>query len=164
MKYTVKVLTSINCSSTGHYYAKAVIASDGKLDVRDVDMNDFRIMHHLKPFTYKGYPQYVLTAIADQLKRLYDDGDISVFEYDRDKNKRSLNLRYHEPHHAKARSMPPIPLKKLAAVNIMMPYPRNTLVRVVHCPTVGQSLLTMPAYYATLATIQAHHARQDSVS
>lgn len=94
-KYTVKVYDAVYCTSTTDYYATAVIIGGGKRDRREVDIRDFRMMWHDAPFTYKGYPSYVLRSIASQLKEKLDNGELSVYEHDRDGNRRYQDLRYH---------------------------------------------------------------------
>ena len=67
-------------------------------DAREVDISDFRLMHKNKPFTYNGYPAYVLAEIAKWYKKSWDKGNISVCETDQYGNERRENLRYHDEH------------------------------------------------------------------
>ena len=98
-KYHVKVFASLYCTSMCDYFATAIIIGGGRRETREIDLNGLRIMWHNKPFTYKGYPQYVSRSIADQLKQMLDEGELSVYEYDRDGNRRYHDLRYHHPDH-----------------------------------------------------------------
>ena len=96
-KYFVSVYSEIYCTSRTDYFAKVLITGGGKRDKRDVDLMDFRMMHQNSPLTYKGYPAYVLRSIATQLKEMLDEGELSVYEYDRDGIRRYHGLRYHNP-------------------------------------------------------------------
>lgn len=97
-KYMVKVSDEIYCTSTGHYFAKVWISDGATRDKRDIDLDGCRIMWKDKPFTYNGYPKYITQAIADGLKEKWDNGELSVYEFDRDGNRRYQQLRYHDPH------------------------------------------------------------------
>lgn len=98
-KYTVRLYGSVYCTSQCDYFAKAIIISKDGRETREIDLNGCRVMWHNKPFTYKGYPRYVQRSIAGQLKQMLDEGELSVYEYDRDGNRRYHDLRYHEPAH-----------------------------------------------------------------
>ena len=99
-KYTVSVHKHIYCSSSGDYSATVVIRSDKGRDKRNVGLSGCRIMWENKPFTYKGYPQYVTASIAEQLKTLLDNGELQVYEHDRDGNRRYEGFHiYHEDRH-----------------------------------------------------------------
>ena len=100
-KYTVTVSHQVYCTSMGHYFAKALIKDGKTREWRDIDLNGCRIMWRDKPFTYQGYPAYVQQSIADQLKQMLDEGELSVYEHDRDGNRRYYDLRYHVPEHLK---------------------------------------------------------------
>jgi len=98
-KYNVKVFSEVYCSSSGYYVASCLITGGGKRDKRDIDLAGCRIMWHSQPFTYQGYPAYVTRSIADQLKQMSDEGELSVYEYNRDGDRRYQELRYHVPEH-----------------------------------------------------------------
>lgn len=101
-KYHVKVYSAVYCTSHTDYFAKAVITGGGKRETRDIDLSGCRIICHDAPFTYKGYPQYVRRSIISQLKQMSDEGELSVFEHDRDGNRRYHDLRYHHPDYLKS--------------------------------------------------------------
>lgn len=97
-KYSVDISTDVYCSSSGHYFGTVIIKGKGKRDSRDVDLYDMRLIHKDKPFTYTGYPKYVLRMIAQQFKDHWDNGRIKVYEYTRDETRRYEDLRYHDAH------------------------------------------------------------------
>ena len=99
-KYEVVAIDAIHCTSSCHYSAYVIIkdTKTGKRDAREVDISDFRLMHKNKPFTYNGYPAYVLAEIAKWYKKSWDKGNISVCETDQYGNERRENLRYHDEH------------------------------------------------------------------
>jgi len=97
-KYSVVVSSHINCSSSGHYHATVVIQSNRR-DVRYYDLMNKQLLVHRGAGYFKGYPQYVMVEIYNQLNNLLDNGDIRVYEYDGDGNERYENLRYHRQDH-----------------------------------------------------------------
>lgn len=100
-KYQIRAIGAIYCSSTGHYSATVIILDKktGKSDTRQVDISDFRIMHKNNPYTYKGYPKYVIANIAKHLKQMADSNSLSVHEVNQEGDRRYSNLRYHEDDH-----------------------------------------------------------------
>lgn len=101
----VRVWTHINISSSGHYFAEmsyTEVDRDGKIRrtwSRDYCVSD-DIFLALSPYQDEwSAPKYVYEAVHSQLIDLHEKGKLKFFEYDRDKNKRYENLRYHEPEH-----------------------------------------------------------------
>jgi hypothetical protein len=90
----IRVGFAVNCSSTGHYSARvdySIVARDGSVKKRK------RTWFYIG--TKSALPQYVQDEIFRQLRALYCDGELSIYENDRDGNARYEDLRYHEPRH-----------------------------------------------------------------
>jgi hypothetical protein len=97
-KYTVRVSPRINCSSSFDYHA-VVKVKDSKAGItrRNYHIGSNTIFANTARLqAYRGYPAYVHTAIREQLRAMYAAGELVVYEYDRDGNQRTDNLRYHD--------------------------------------------------------------------
>lgn len=88
----------VNVSSSFNYTADVWFWEAG---VRKSYWYDPQIGLESKSQNHHGreVPKYVTEAIEAELRRLYQNGEIRFFEYDRDGNKRYENLRYCEPLH-----------------------------------------------------------------
>lgn len=90
----IHVYSGVNCSSTGHYSARisySIMAKDGSAQ------------KYKRTWFYIGtvstLPKYAQDEIFRQLRALYRDGQLNIYENDQDGNARWENLRYHEPGH-----------------------------------------------------------------
>jgi hypothetical protein len=97
-KYTqVYVMSEVNVSSTRHYSFRVTIKEATRLHRVYYDGS--------KEFwterAFPRFPQYVVRECQRQvMSRLLSD-ETRYFEYDRDRNKRYENLRYHDPEHVR---------------------------------------------------------------
>lgn len=87
--------TDINCSSSGHHSTDLYCSyRDKRCSGWDYDIDTDSIWGTRQPDIV--VPKYFRTAIRRELLTILKSGGYRVFEYDRDKNKRYTDLRYHE--------------------------------------------------------------------
>lgn len=96
-KYTgIRVLHEVYCSSTSDYTFRCVC-----------NFGRFNYMPELAyPAEIKGKnglwiqwraPKYVCQEVERQIAEMAETNQFKVYEYDRDRNKRYTDLRYHDP-------------------------------------------------------------------
>ena len=98
----VSVATDVNCSSSGHHFFSAHFRVKGQRR---------RVLYCLDGNTIpERLPKYVVQAIEDTIG--YGGPEhFRVFEYDRDRNERYTDLRYHDAEYfaKRVRDLYPLP-------------------------------------------------------
>lgn len=101
MRYqNIRVGPSVYVSSTSHYFARVRIETWQNGECVERRSRDYCLGEHTLeavPGHYGEvrYPNYVIREINLQLLTKLESGELRFFEYDRDRNQRFENLRYH---------------------------------------------------------------------
>lgn len=86
----------INVSSSGNYTANVWFWEAGERKSYWYDPQIGLESKSQNHFT-RNVPKYVIEAVEAELRRLWLNGELRFFEYDRDGNERYADLRYHCP-------------------------------------------------------------------
>jgi hypothetical protein len=93
--YTIlRVHTAINVSSSSDYFGGVIYTYHDKRIYRDVHLNNGTVMGLNDSWDVK-MPQYFMRELWRLYREVLAEG-AKFYEYDRDKNKRWENLRYHD--------------------------------------------------------------------
>jgi hypothetical protein len=94
----IGVSKQVNVSSSGHYSFDVSFAESGRRKSYLWFVGDtYLIRKSVTGVPTRNVPQYVLTALEREARRHFLNGDLKVYEYDRDGIKRYTDLRYHDP-------------------------------------------------------------------
>lgn len=94
-KYTAIIVhRDIYCSSSHNYVGRVTIVSSRKRETRYYDVHNGTIEQHSN-WSEKCYPAYVRNAVKRQYRDMLEQGELSVYECDRDGNRRYHDYRYH---------------------------------------------------------------------
>ncbi len=91
-------LGECNCSSTGHHTVMGKVETDSGGIVGFHYLIDDDAIIGARGWDVKPYARYIMNAIREGIAQAIEGGSLKVFEYDRDRNKRYTDLRYHPDH------------------------------------------------------------------
>jgi hypothetical protein len=97
-RYTdVRIIDEIYVSSSMDYFATVVFKDQGKHQSRDYWLGSQQFLGRGDHMEWNGAPAYFQNEVKAKLVELLKSGKVKFYEYDRDKNKRYEDLRYHWP-------------------------------------------------------------------
>lgn len=100
-RYTVRhIADEINVSSSGDYFARIFLTDHDVRVTRDYWINGGSFLALTAQWGDWTPPKYLANEVRKCLGELMQAGKVRYFEYDRDRNKRYADYRYHDADYA----------------------------------------------------------------